>query len=267
MIHGVDPSKSYVGYAVLDPAPGHTVPGIAVLEAIRLPPHEEGQLARLHAVIGRHVAESDPSDRWVIEAPPPAARQDTGHGWQAAIGDGVGFIGGIVAGMAMAKDLDELPVRVRPNLWRTRMIALSTRWGRPLATPKERLAAMKAKPGAVAKVERDPDRPSGFALRWRDCDHVWRARDLAAVQFKPDRCPECGHETASRADRVRDMWKACAVEFVGHWWPDEFEILVAAARGRARANAQTRQPHTLKGVADACEAVGIACYSIPDESS
>lgn len=260
MIHGVDPSRAFVGYATLDPAPGHTVPALELLEAIRLPDEEPAKLERLRDHLSLRVYEADRGDRFIIEKPPPAARQDTGHGWQAAIGDGVGFIGGTIAGMVLSCGFDQVPVRVTPGPWRAHMLTLTATWGRPIPNPKERLAAMKAKPASVGKVERDPDHPGGFRLRWADCDHVWPARDLAHLQRKPEQCPECGHETASRADRMTDLWKQTAVDFVAAWWPEQLEGLVAAARARARKKDQPR--HRLQGVADACEAAGIACYGV-----
>lgn len=257
LIHGIDPSADYTGYGTIRPNDRDKPPDLEHLEAIRM---TDELCDRIQERLALRIYEGDRSDLWIIERVPPAARADTGHGWQAAIGDSTGWIGGLVGGMLLANDYDRHPSRVRPGPWRASMLLLSTKWGHHLMRPKERLALSKT-PDTVGTVKRADG--GGFNLEWQDCDHVWFANDLATLQRKPDTCPECGDRTRSRADRIRDAWKETAVEFVHTFWPEPLRELVEAARSRARK--KSKPMHQLAGVADACEAVGVACHALaPD---
>lgn len=261
---GVDAaSRNYTGIACLVARPSG-LPELVELHAIRMLPPEEGGLwraaeERLWPVVDRLCADH-PDAPLVVEQAPPTAHQDTGKkGRQAAIG----FPLGLVAGLVCARRLDPRPRLVDPGEWRRRMLELGQGLGLGLSAPRREGESAPA-PGPLPPKAIGADGISRvgklFRIRYR-CGHEV---DFAPPpQDAPSLCPRCsGPQPVDRrtdAERIRDEWKAVACRFVASLWPDKYSALVAGASSRA---ANIREDHQLAGVADACEAVGVALWGL-----
>lgn len=199
-----------------------------------------------------------PAHVWV-ELAPPTMRADVNHGAQAAIGFAQGWLGGLIAGGLLEGGCD---VHLAPvSDWRATMLRTAIEIGCPLSPPRR---------GREDAPDANPERfrvasggGTSFVRTWTGCGHEERLRDFAELnEAQTTRCPACrgSRPTMSSAEAVRDAWKAIACLFVRALAPTGYGQLVAQARGRARK--KDAPDHHLVGVADACEAVGIALHGL-----
>lgn len=274
IVVGIDPSNRQTGLACVDARPGlalrerlidvRAVPmftgddGAGVLRSMR---------ERVHPILAEWAKLGALMTFWVEQAP-PTARADAGHGAQGEIGWAQGWC----AGLAVAPYVARFPVhRAQPGTWRDSMQIESAQAGLLLQTPDRRRAA--AEVSSVLGVDRvkrqrfkvdiDPQARGAYLRRWDGCAHVEHFADFASLRaMESTMCPSCHAAPApvrasSEADRIRAEWKACACRFVSHFWPTTFADLVKGPAERAKSE---KAPHELAGVADACEAVGIAVH-------
>jgi predicted lipoprotein with Yx(FWY)xxD motif len=102
-----------------------------------------------------------------------------------------------------------------------------------------------------------------YYATFKGCDH--RADiggSFAEVEASPTKmCPQCNLATMATGmtpdEWRRDEWKRLACTAVAHRWPTLYAAVVEDARGRARSQ---KPDHRLAGVADACEAAGVALH-------
>jgi len=248
-VGGFDPSGSWIGWARLDAPtegrlPEHPPP--LELGAIRGSSDDgkvKGELARVVRLFG-------PADRLLIEVVPKKLKksQHASHYSSAP----VAWWGGVVDGMAWFHGVDSSPMEI--STWRRAMLQASVQWGSPLGRPRARGGAMMAS-NRVASTSR---LEGGLLRLTRACGHTHEVASTYFLELGAPTCPQCHRAQATKASAQaqRDAWKATAVAFVRAFWPDELQPLVDRARARARNKDQA--DHTLSGVADACEAVGIA---------
>lgn len=262
VVHGVDPSSTWVGLASLEVAVGRKPtepPALTLLQSYRPTKTWRGTVVN-RILPTLQVGNQDPI---AFEKPPPTAKKDANHGHQAPIGYAVGVHAALIAGALAATGWHGDEVHPMPGEWRPVMIRLSTAWGHPLMHAKDYLVernrravevTARAGHGRMDRVERRGDQ---IFTTFVGCDHTWRGP--AKLQLLPQRCPDCAAPArGDRAALIRDAWKAIACSFVRHHWPVQFAGLLADAKGRARKLGPERPAHTYEGVADACEAVGIA---------
>lgn len=257
---GVDPSAEYTGLAVVRPGPGDRVELVDLTFAIMLARNATRSVVeRIHPWLD---ARAFPGAAIWLERPPPTARSDAGHGAQAAIGDSIGWVGGLIAGRYVATCRVH---RVLPTDWRRTLLLEAARSGLLLsdpsrATPPKEGAPLR--PGVRAKVDRGTA-PGELVRSWSGCDHRQRFANYESLTLSTaTSCPDCAARPAPRWDRaaeVRAGWKRAACRWVAHCWPDDYARLVEGARARSKV---AKEPWELAGVADACEAVGIAVHGL-----
>jgi hypothetical protein len=265
----------------VDPGSTHTGVAAAHLEgadvqldrvaSVNMLVDDRRSLARIRDAFG-------PNDyidgRLLIEEVPPTAHKDTGHGSQAPIGFRQGYIAGIIAGDWYG-DGGRAVELVSSSVWRPSMIVYAARRGLLLDRPRGRKPSpfdgRQGVLGTVDKVDKATPPATGFVVSWRGCTHLWPAADLAAVVNKPERCPECFRSARkvdparAAAEQVRDDWKRTAYMFASFFWPDPIAAVVEDARSRAKT--VRIEPWRLAGVADACEAVGLAVHGLSAEKA
>lgn len=256
MVGGWDPSGSVIGHAMLDTTPGPTPdepPALLALDALRVAKTKDGD-TRFELVMGevqRMAGRYSVGDAWAIEVMPKKlkASQHASH-YSAAP---VAWWGGVLYGMGYARQLEPVPMTI--GTWRGAMLHASRKWGLPLARPQARNGAIMPTNRVLSMVRLS----GGLQRLTRQCGHVHEVASSYLLGNGAPSCPQCHRAQASKtsAQAQRDAWKATAVAFVDHFWPGQLAPLVERARGRARA--KDKAAHELVGVADACEAVGIAC--------
>jgi hypothetical protein len=250
MIAGWDPSKTYTGHALLDcPLGGipDKPPPLLALEAVRTAGDRDKAMGKLYPLAKRAAS---PGGLWCVEVPPAKLRRDQ-HASHVS-GAGPAWFGGMIQGWAWSLHTDTKEMQV--DTWRGTALACAVKWGQPMTKPRLSRAASQLPDNPVKKVDR---LDAATVIVHRACGHSHRVNQAYLVNQGPPSCPTCHAKTASRrptADK-RDLWKERACQFVEAFWPDQYERLVGPARARARGD---KPDHQLSGVADACEAVGIA---------
>lgn len=262
LVLGVDPSAEYTGLAVVHRGADARVSLVALDAVIMFAGNATRSVVeRIHPWIDARVF---PGAAIWTERPPPTARADTGHGAQAAIGDSIGWVGGLIAGRYLATCRVH---RVLPTDWRRSMLLEAARAGLLLGDPSRVTPPKEGaplRPGMRAKVDRGTA-PGELVRSWSGCDHSQRFVDYASLTLSSaTSCPDCAALPAPRWDRagaVRAAWKQAACRWVEHRWPDAYAELVEGARARSKV---TKAAWELGGVADACEAVGIAVHGLQE---
>lgn len=264
VVIGIDPSNQHTGLACVAPAPELARRLVAVEPVVMLHGDdgvERSILERIRPTIDRWTA-TGPAHLWVEEAP-PTARGDVHHGPQGAIGFAQGWLAGAVTGPYMGRHGVH---RVNPSPWRDHMLVEAARAGFLLQEPRR--GGAPAEPGRVQRFKVDRE-GSGFVKVWNGCDHRETFANYASLQMaSAATCPTCAAGVrvprgTSEADAIREAWKETACRFVARFWPAQYTEIVAAARTRAKV---AQPDHRLGGVADACEAVGIALYGLAQVS-
>lgn len=245
VIGGIDPSSDYIGLAELDAEPGarpEQRPPLVTLASVRA--GKRGHDVTLRSTLA--CLELRAASTYAIERSPPSGTKKRA---QAAIGDAIGWYGGLVAGGLIMGGHGVQ--RVHVSSWRTSMLRYAAAWGARVPHPKhERDTVRKRRNQAKAERMRD----GSIQIR-RPCGHVATCQLPSMVQaVLESSCPDCSGARPSLDMRTR--WKRAACRFVAQLWPDPYAALVADARSRARTE---RPDWELAGVPDACEAVGIAC--------
>ena len=260
IVAGIDPSNKHTGIAFATPHPD-LERRIVLAESVTMLTGDDGVI---RSVVERIYPTLDLAPArtpiWIEEAP-PTARGDVDHGPQGAIGFAQGWLGGLIAGRYVGQGW---PVhRVGPSPWRAHMLVEAARAGFLMQEPHRGRAAPPDGPAQRWKVEPGPDR--SFVKVWAQCDHRDTFANYQALsEGLATRCPTCAAGVAvprgmSEADAIRDAWKQTACLFVARFYPDRWASLVIKARERAKMK---QLDHHLAGVADACEAVGIALYGL-----
>lgn len=265
MIVGLDLSNTITGIGAIWPV-GVSRPELRWVGSLRMLGTAEAPYSSIRVVNAVHDIEALTPGEWEhppparvgIEIPPDTARADVHHGGQAAIGWALGYLQGLV----------EAPLRrggrriahVEVAAWRRAMLVWSNRWGVLAQEP-----AMNPPPVASELMKRQPfevaRKGTGFELVWAGCGHRSPVASYEQlIGSPPYACPECEPERlrklADPAEWRREQWKILACRLVQAHWPVEYAALVADARERVRTE---KADHELAGVADACEAVWIAC--------
>ena len=244
---GCDPGSDYMGLARLD---GDSL----TMSRIRM---GGGALTSANVNDVRwHMGD----DRMVvgIEQPPPTVRKDVNHGHQAPIGWRLGLAASTVIVPALRRGwpVTEVPV----GEWRATMLVHAARGGLLIQKPSRRgrvgRPMLTPTGSTVARAQRLGE-SGGFEVHFKWCAHVHVA-DNYEDMIEIVNCPECAKPPKPVTyDEIRDAWKRICCEWVAHFWPDEYVRIVAQAKKTAR----TEKPdHQLVGVADACEAVGVAVH-------
>lgn len=202
-----------------------------------------------------------------VEVAPPTFQDDeTGRAKvQAVVGLQLGRA--LMMGELWAY-VNDVPLRFVPNgEWRR----WARDWAHTLPDPNKPKAPAKGRPAlwANAPTSQPPRRApgGGFTISFTGCAHTWFAKDLYALQDRPERCPTCSPSASAANDAADPMaHKALWVDLARRAWPEEVEAVAASAR--ARAKDPTRPLHQLAGVADACDAALLLQYAItnPEES-
>lgn len=247
VVVGVDPGSDYLGIAVLyrqvSGAPrvemhGLRVAGKSLARRCEVIAPVIDPVIGLHPVVG-------------VEQPPPTANKHQKRGHQAPIGWRLGLAAGLVT-VPFARagcDVQEIPVRD----WRRGMLASARAYGMVVPAPNRR----NLPPVGSTVIDKLVRNEAGeLVASWRGCAH-FTVMQVPADRKQPSTCPECRRMARQVDDPVRDAWKRIACLWVQRVWPAEYAALVDPAKSRAR----TEQPdHTLAGVADACEAVGVGMH-------
>lgn len=257
VIVGIDQSNAATGIGVVRPAE-RLQERLLWLEPILMLDDdvERSVLERIYPVL-EHWTEHDRAQLWVEQAP-PMMRSDVKHGAQASIGFAQGWLGGLIAG----RFLGRFPVhRVGPSPWRTTMLVEAARAG--LVLPEPGRKPPPPPPGQVQRFKVDRA-GAAFVRVWDGCNHRETFHTYADLhKAQAQACTTCAAgnavQTLTDAEAVRDAWKATACRFVRHFWPGMYDNVVRGAQARARSD---RPEHRLAGVADACEAVGIALHGL-----
>lgn len=216
------------------------------------------------------------STRVCIELAPPTMRADVKHGPQAAIGFAQGWLGGLVAGALLADipvdtglGLSRVGVHLVPVAdWRQTMLRTAAEIGCPLAPPRRGRASNPSGNVERFTVAAGSSGPTSLRRVWSGCEHEEEFADLAVLmRSQTTKCPSCrgSRSSMSDAEAVRDGWKELACWFVKALAPEPYARVVAQARARARR--RDTPDHHLAGVADACEAVGIALHGLQNFAS
>lgn len=266
IVVGVDPSNRHTGLACVRWRPLLRERLVAVRAVTMFAGDvQRSVVERIHPQIRDWLPAADdcsPAGAIWVEEAPPTALGDVEHGHQGAIGYAQGWLGGAITGPFMGR----FPVRrVGPSSWRSHLLVEAAKAGLLLAEPRRGEEPCPSHPPRQSfKLER----PGGGRIvrHWMPCNHEEGFANLQSLQLSTARrCPECERSvprgTSSEAEAIRDAWKALACRIVGHFWPGPYHELVQAARGRARSNPPD---HRLGGVADACEAVGIALHGLSE---
>jgi hypothetical protein len=254
MYGGIDPSSRVVGIAAVTDGSKGRVRAVWLGAPVVLAGHPvRERYRRLREALKPPVDLGVLS--WRIEKPPPTAKADTGHARQAPIGFGVGFPGGMVAAILFELGADEVEL-VEPGEWRPSMLAVAALHGMRLEDAKTRVMS-----GATAtrpEHRRLQRLETGELELAYPCGHTTVHRNLQSLKNAPPRCPTCVQavmDPTHRARAIRDAWKAAAVEFVSGLWPGPYAEVRAGLRAR-----ETTPDHRRAGLADVCEAAGIAAH-------
>jgi len=255
VVIGIDPSKTATGHAVLE-GDGVTRPIVHVLghwpftvdKKAKDPWAKAGASCRA----ARALADlwSDDDVTWAVEEMPD--KMGAGDHATHKSGGAVGWAQGVAT--AAALEVGHQVVMVPVNDWRATMRELHDRWG---GGSLDRASAPKrpSRAPGVSHMSHDPA-PGWIVINYK-CGHAVRVGRVA-VKHHP-RCHKCSPRPATAKDAKKDATKARSCAFVARWWPKAYATLVAKARKTAQA---TTPDHRLKGVADACEAVCIACHHL-----
>jgi len=261
-IVSMDPGSSHTGLAMLDVE--LSLPS-ALKDWALCPLRSDGlseSFDRQVLNVFRRWCAPDAGPRYLlVERPPPTARKDTGHGFQAVIGDVQGYIGGMAVGWWLHEHQPVLG-RVRPGNgaddgWRASVLLESARRGRLVERPRRKGRRPRTSVrGQRGKPRRDP--AGGFILPYTGCEHTVRCQDFAALQAAPHQCAACAApQRDATADEVRAAWKKLACDFVEWLWPEQYQAIVADASSRAKT---VKRPHEYLGVSDVCEAICIGVH-------
>lgn len=261
MVVGIDHSNRYTGLACVRPAERLEERLVGFTSIVMFAGDvERSILERIRPALDGWLVAG--SQIWVEEAP-PTARADVEHGHQGAIGFAQGWLAGAIVGRYLGTHAVH---RVGPGRWRPTMLVEAARAGFLLEEPRRGRSSPTASRVQRFKVERDG---TGFVRIWNGCDHREPFANFASLQMaSATSCPMCAAGVrvprgTSEADAIRDAWKEAACRFVGRFWPTQYNELVRVARARA----STSPPdHQVAGVADACEAVGIALHGLSQVS-
>lgn len=258
---GIDPGNSYTGMCQLfwlDDGQIHTV---VLHRIVGLGPMERTFAERIVPALVSNSLALAAAERVAVgvERPPPTARKDVNHGHQAPIGEAAGFTAGLVVGECMRRGWSHHRLSVQS--WRQPMLIWAARKGFVRQAPSRR--RQRAIPGThsrsrVQLLERVPSEDGeGWDIIWKDCDHKTRATTYEAMTAAVERgCAACAKpQVPATADEVRDAWKRLACEIVEHFFPDAYRALVHEAAAAAKS---VKPDWQYAGVADACEAFGIA---------
>lgn len=207
-----------------------------------------------------------------IERPAETAKADVKHGHQAVVGFGIGRVVGAIATLCV---LRSAPIVYEVAIADWRRVA-NGEILRVTQDPAMDLAAWLRAPGATSvpgpsRIGLEKlQRIAGHLMALYRCGHLGRISDVEDVftgALAPQ-CPQCSHvpKGLDPAEYRRDRYKAWAVEAVRRLDPGAWAVLVADARSRAtKEDKETRDPHKLAGVSDACEAALIAVSAIVKE--
>lgn len=259
LVLGFDQSNRVTGFGVVRPAE-RLQERLLWMEAIPMLSDDDGVersvLERIYPLV-EHWSSHNRVRIWIEQAP-PMVRRDVKHGPQAAIGFAQGWLGGLIAG----RFLGQFPVtRVGPDVWRATMLVEAARAGLVLPEPGRR--PPPPPPGQVQRFKVDRA-GAAFVRVWDGCNHRETFTTYADLHKAPaTACTTCAAgdavQTLTDAEAVRDAWKKTACRFVHHFWPGMYGNIIQDALSRARSD---RPEHKLAGVADACEAVGIAIHGL-----
>lgn len=288
MILGVDPSMKAIGLALVGYAP-RLRDAVLEVEVVRV--GARGPVAAARAAMALAVdwvAAHGELAAVAVERPGGGARADYGPRSQAEAAEGPAWVGGLVAmGIALELGLDD-PLRFRSWEWRQTMLARAAQECLRLAPPMKGLAAPRPRAPMAAgsaggslgvenpwdgarRVARPPkvERVGAAFVLIYACGHRLERPNYEAVSatLRDVGCPVCREpkvvqpkETLPGGGKERtDQWKEQAWFFFHHARPDLAARLLADARGRAR---EEREPWRHVGVADACEAVGVAVHGL-----
>jgi hypothetical protein len=243
---GLDASSSYVGVAVVEHNnPGRQEPGkLLFLDAVPGSDREPWELA--DRVVDR-LGDLGDVDVVAFEEPPPAARADVHHGFQAPIGLAIGLTAGAILGRLHGRYQRVQRVTVRAWWERWELVVLANRGAVYLWENWKGERTRKVR--TFDKLIRSG---SGVYATYKGCTHAPRVSLTTPV---PVTCPMCGPDQRDPAEIRRDLRKAWTVETVRSLYPRQVDHLIACARERARTD---KPDHQLAGVHDACDAVGVA---------
>ncbi len=279
LVLGIDAGASYTGLALVQSAPT-MADRLVVMHAACM-----GDLdywsrvqCRVWPWLEALRIEHGLPDRVVVERAPDTARSDANHGPQGL----VGWVQGYVAGLCVSAAAQPAcpPATPQPTEWRDRLLVYAAREGFVMERPtRASLAAQRHCSDRLIDLQANRFRQTSAARRDVVRDGFWlRYRCCGTESFVPGsyvilqangipNCAKCApapsatkSEAATDADDIRDAWKALSCSFVRHFWPTQYRYLVDGARSRSRTAGTP--DHKLAGVSDACEAVGIAFYSL-----
>lgn len=253
IVVGLDLSNTYCGIAVVEAEARDDRPELVRLASVPGAGTQEARktAARVHEVLDG----SRPDVVW-FERPPPSGSKGE-HGRRLVeLGYGLGWICGLTIG---AFPPGTPCTEVQPGAWRDTMLERSEAWGVPASPPSDVPPAIVRSGGVT--IDRG-DGPGKYVVRYA-CGHAVKVSGgLPAVQARVARpCLECQdpRRVPDSLDWKTDEWKRIACALTAAHWPAPYEVLVTAARARARTNPPD---HRLAGVHDACEAAWVAVHGL-----
>lgn len=191
------------------------------------------------------------------EIPPPTARKDANHGFQAPIGWKLGIITGAIISPFLLRD--EIVVKgIDVTDWRQQLFVFAAQWGPGLSRPS-RKQIVASNPTTSSTFLQSPLKTLKDKT-WEgtySCGHKLAFKNLAAVQSAPKNCPVCCPDNEGKRDvavEIRAAWKSLSCRFTKHHFPEAYGNLVNEAKLRARSQ---KMDHELNGVSDACDAMCI----------
>ena len=194
------------------------------------------------------------------EKPPPTARKDTNHGFQAPIGWSLGFVTGLIISPFLSSDHITINM-VQVSDWRKKMLEYAHKFGpNDISKPNYRGNNIDILPGEKASLlpRIVPAKPKGWVAKYT-CGHETSLPTYSHVANVPALCPSCSsvktQPEKTRARETRNHWKSVACRFVEWHFSENYKELVEKAKKRAR---KPQEDHQLSGVSDACEALCIS---------